>query len=125
MQHPTVAECCVLGLTDNDYGEAVTAIIIAESAAKKRREDESKPVITLEELCGWAKDKLAPYKVLKICQSVVKTRNSLVKLFFFFFLVHNILSFQLPTRLLIWESLPRNAMGKVAIFLSNFFFFLE
>ncbi|CAD5323235.1 unnamed protein product [Arabidopsis thaliana] len=81
LEHPTVAECCVLGLTDNDYGEAVTAIIIAESAAKKRREDESKPVITLEELCGWAKDKLAPYK--------------------------------LPTRLLIWESLPRNAMGKV------------
>ncbi|EFH59242.1 hypothetical protein ARALYDRAFT_318392 [Arabidopsis lyrata subsp. lyrata] len=82
LEHPTVAECCVLGVTDKDYGEAVTAIIVAESAIKKRREDESKPVMTLEELCGWAKDKLAPYK--------------------------------LPTRLLIWESLPRNAMGKVS-----------
>ncbi|EOA30153.1 hypothetical protein CARUB_v10013261mg [Capsella rubella] len=81
LEHPTVAECCVLGLTDKDYGEAVTAIIVAETEAKKRSEDESKPVMTLEELCGWAKDKLAPYK--------------------------------LPTRLLIWESLPRNAMGKV------------
>ncbi|XP_010465627.1 PREDICTED: malonate--CoA ligase [Camelina sativa] len=81
LEHPTVAECCVLGLTDKDYGEAVTAIIVAETEAKKRREDESKPVMTLEELSGWAKDKLAPYK--------------------------------LPTRLLIWESLPRNAMGKV------------
>ncbi|CAN8269251.1 unnamed protein product [Cochlearia groenlandica] len=83
LEHPTVAECCVLGLPDKDYGEAVTAIIVAEAEAeaKKTREDESKPVITLEELCGWAKDKLAPYK--------------------------------LPTRLLIWESLPRNAMGKV------------
>ncbi|KAG2240821.1 hypothetical protein Bca52824_097070, partial [Brassica carinata] len=80
-QHPTVAECCVLGLPDKDYGEAVTAIIVAEGGAKRKREEESKPVMTLEELCGWAKDKLAPYK--------------------------------LPTRLLIWESLPRNAMGKV------------
>ncbi|KAL0743286.1 hypothetical protein Bca4012_084799 [Brassica carinata] len=78
LEHPTVAECCVLGLPDKDYGEAVTAIIVAE---KRKREDESKPVMTIEELCGWAKDKLAPYK--------------------------------LPTRLLIWESLPRNAMGKV------------
>ncbi|CAN6886433.1 unnamed protein product [Brassica oleracea] len=81
LEHPTVAECCVLGLPDKDYGEAVTAIIVAEAGAKRKRDDESKPVMTLEELCGWAKDKLAPYK--------------------------------LPTRLLIWESLPRNAMGKV------------
>ncbi|CAG7877425.1 unnamed protein product [Brassica rapa] len=81
LEHPTVAECCVLGLPDKDYGEAVTAIIVAEAGAKRKREDESKPVMTLEELCGWAKDKLAPYK--------------------------------LPTRLIIWESLPRNAMGKV------------
>lgn len=65
MQHPTVAECCVLGLPDKDYGEAVTAIIVPETEAKKKREDESKPVMTLEELNGWAKDKLAPYKVLK------------------------------------------------------------
>ncbi|CAH2053566.1 unnamed protein product [Thlaspi arvense] len=81
LEHPKVAECCVLGLPDKDYGEAVTAIVVAETEAKRKREGESKPVVTLEELCGWAKDKLAPYK--------------------------------LPTRLLIWESLPRNAMGKV------------
>ncbi|KFK38968.1 hypothetical protein AALP_AA3G183200 [Arabis alpina] len=81
LEHPTVAECCVLGLPDKDYGEAVTAIIVPDTEAKKKRENESKPIMTLEELNGWAKDKLAPYK--------------------------------LPTRLLIWESLPRNAMGKV------------
>uniref|UniRef100_A0A1J3I6P3 Malonate--CoA ligase n=1 Tax=Noccaea caerulescens TaxID=107243 RepID=A0A1J3I6P3_NOCCA len=81
LEHPKVAECCVLGLPDTDYGEAVTAIIVAESEGKRKSEDESKPVMTLEELRGWAKDKLAPYKI--------------------------------PTRLLIWESLPRNAMGKV------------
>ncbi|XP_010545693.1 PREDICTED: malonate--CoA ligase [Tarenaya hassleriana] len=83
LEHPAVAECCVLGLLDKDYGEAVTAIIVLEAEAKRIREEEeeAKPVITLDELCSWAKDKLAPYK--------------------------------LPTRLLIWESLPRNAMGKV------------
>lgn len=32
--------------------------------SKEEKEDESKPVMTLEELCGWAKDKLAPYKVV-------------------------------------------------------------
>ncbi|KAF2559074.1 hypothetical protein F2Q68_00017599, partial [Brassica cretica] len=64
LEHPTVAECCVLGLPDKDYGEAVTAIIVAEAGAKRKRDDESKPVMTLEELCGWAKDKLAPYKVI-------------------------------------------------------------
>lgn len=64
LQHPKVAECCVLGLPEKDYGEAVAAIIVAESEAKRKSEDESKPVMTLEELRGWAKDKLAPYKVL-------------------------------------------------------------
>ncbi|KAF5739160.1 malonate--CoA ligase [Tripterygium wilfordii] len=81
LEHPAVAECCVLGLADKDYGEAVCAIIVPEAETKIRREKESKPVITLEELCSWAKVKLAPYK--------------------------------LPTKLLVWDTLPRNAMGKV------------
>ena len=66
MQHPNVQECCVLGLPDKDYGEAVSAIIVAEAEAKKRREEESRPAISLEELYTWAQDKLAPYKVLLI-----------------------------------------------------------
>ncbi|KAJ4893756.1 Malonate--CoA ligase [Raphanus sativus] len=61
LEHPTVAECCVLGLPDKDYWGS----------------GYSDNLRTLR----LAKDKLAPYK--------------------------------LPTRLLIWESLPRNAMGKV------------
>ncbi|EXB74527.1 Malonate--CoA ligase [Morus notabilis] len=81
LEHPTVEECCVLGLPDKDYGEAVSAIIVPEAEAKKRREEESRPAISLEELCSWAQVKLAPYK--------------------------------LPTRLFLWDSLPRNAMGKV------------
>ncbi|GLT32681.1 hypothetical protein SLA2020_073290 [Shorea laevis] len=81
LEHQDVAECCVLGLPDKDYGEAVTAILVLESEAKRKQEEEKKPALSLDELCIWAKDKLAPYK--------------------------------LPTRLILWESLPRNAMGKV------------
>lgn len=81
LEHPTVAECCVLGLPDKAYGEAVCAIIVPEEEVKRKRAEEMKPAINLDELCTWAKEKLAPYK--------------------------------LPTRLFLWESLPRNAMGKV------------
>ncbi|KAJ4718094.1 Malonate--CoA ligase [Melia azedarach] len=62
LEHPAVAECCVLGLPDKDYGDAVTAIIVLEEG-KKELEDKSKPVLSLPELCSWAKDKLAPYKL--------------------------------------------------------------
>ncbi|XP_022152972.1 malonate--CoA ligase isoform X2 [Momordica charantia] len=81
LQHPSVIECCVLGLPDKDYGERVCAIIVLEPNFKRTPPDDSKPAITLLELRTWARDKLAPYK--------------------------------LPTKLLLWESLPRNAMGKV------------
>ena len=90
-QHPTVAECCVVGLPDKDYGEAVTAIIVAESGAKRKREEESKPVMTLEELCGWAKDKLAPYKVVSLQKltKLDKIFTILPILFYFLFLATN------------------------------------
>ncbi|GMY34312.1 probable CoA ligase CCL8 isoform X1 [Fagus crenata] len=81
LEHPAVAECCVLGLPDKDYGEAVCAIIVPDAETKRKREEALKPAISLEELCFWAKEKLAPYK--------------------------------LPTQLFLWDSLPRNAMGKV------------
>ncbi|OMO66675.1 AMP-dependent synthetase/ligase [Corchorus olitorius] len=80
LEHPDIVECCVLGLPDKDYGEAVSAIVVLDSERKRKRE-ESNSALSLEELCSWAKDKLAPYK--------------------------------LPTRLMLWDSLPRNAMGKV------------
>lgn len=81
LEHPAVSECCVLGLPDNTYGEAVTAIIVPDMEIKKVREKDLNPAISLAELCTWAKEKLAPYK--------------------------------LPTRLFLWDLLPRNAMGKV------------
>lgn len=65
VQHPVVAECCVLGLPDKDYGDAVSVIIVPDEEAKKKQKESAKPVISLEELCTWAKEKLAPYKVLQ------------------------------------------------------------
>ncbi|KOM27367.1 hypothetical protein LR48_Vigan406s017700 [Vigna angularis] len=78
--HPAISECCILGLPDNDYGEIVGAIVVLHDV-KEKRDQESKPTLSLEELSTWAKDKIAPYKI--------------------------------PTKLILWEKLPRNAMGKV------------
>ncbi|KAL0415213.1 UNVERIFIED_CONTAM: Malonate--CoA ligase [Sesamum latifolium] len=38
LEHRTISECCVLGLPDKDYGEAVCAIIIPDSEIKRKRE---------------------------------------------------------------------------------------
>ncbi|XP_042387017.1 probable CoA ligase CCL8 [Zingiber officinale] len=81
LEHEAVLECCVLGLPDEDYGEVVSVVIVPHTDAKRSAELELKPIITLEDLRNWAKEKLAPYK--------------------------------LPTKLFLWDSLPRNAMGKV------------
>lgn len=81
LEHPVISECCVLGLPDKDYGEVVCAIVVVDAYLKQKREAESKPALTLQELCDWAKEKLAPYKI--------------------------------PSCLYVWDSLPRNAMGKV------------
>lgn len=61
----------MLGLPDKDYGEVVGAIIVPREDAKKKAEQESKPVLTLEELSSWAKERLAPYKVL-ICTILIR-----------------------------------------------------
>ncbi|KAK6125006.1 hypothetical protein DH2020_041280 [Rehmannia glutinosa] len=65
LEHPTISECCVLGLPDKDLGEAVCAIVIPDSEIKRKHEEDLKPALTLEELSTWAKEKLAPYKVNK------------------------------------------------------------
>ncbi|KAH9304268.1 hypothetical protein KI387_008672, partial [Taxus chinensis] len=78
-QHPDVAECSVLGIPDTDYGEIVCAVVVPEAEAQ-RAAASSKPVITIQDLQKWAKERIAPYKI--------------------------------PQRLHVWESLPRNAMGK-------------
>uniref|UniRef100_A0A0C9RV82 TSA: Wollemia nobilis Ref_Wollemi_Transcript_11291_2136 transcribed RNA sequence n=1 Tax=Wollemia nobilis TaxID=56998 RepID=A0A0C9RV82_9CONI len=81
LEHPDISECAVLGLPDKDYGEVICAVTVPDAESKARAAAESKPVISLQELQNWAKEKIAPYKI--------------------------------PEHLHVWDSLPRNAMGKV------------
>jgi malonyl-CoA/methylmalonyl-CoA synthetase len=70
-QHPAVAECAVIGVPDEDWGERVAAAVVPNEG----------DVLNLESLRLWAKELLATYKI--------------------------------PSRLLLLDALPRNAMGKV------------
>lgn len=69
--HPGVAECAVVGVPDDEWGERVAAAIVPAAGAG----------LTLDALRRFAAPRLARYK--------------------------------LPSRLLLMEALPRNAMGKV------------
>jgi malonyl-CoA/methylmalonyl-CoA synthetase len=70
-EHPAIAECAVLGVADQEWGERVAACVVLNAGN----------TLGLEELRSWAKQRMAAYKV--------------------------------PSRLLIVEAFPRNAMGKV------------
>ncbi len=70
-EHPAIAECAVVGVTDAEWGERIGAAVVMRDGG----------VLEMEELRAWAKERLAMHKV--------------------------------PSRLLLLEALPRNAMGKV------------
>jgi malonyl-CoA/methylmalonyl-CoA synthetase len=68
--HPAIAECAVVGVSDEDWGERV-------SAAVELREGAS---LSLDELQQWAKVQLAPYKVPRALQAVpALPRNAMGK----------------------------------------------
>ncbi len=70
-EHPAINECSVVGVTDEMWGERVSAAVVLHANAG----------LTLESLRAWGKTRLASYKI--------------------------------PSNLVIVESLPLNAMGKV------------
>jgi len=68
--HPAIAECAVVGVSDDDWGECV-------SAAVELREGTS---LSLDELQRWAKGQLAPYKIPRALQEVAALpRNAMGK----------------------------------------------
>ena len=69
--HPSILECAVVGVEDEDWGERVCVGIVCQGA-----ED-----LSLEALRTWAKQRLAIYKI--------------------------------PSRMILLNDLPRNALGKV------------
>ncbi len=70
-EHPSVAECAVVGVPDPEWGERVAAAVVLRDDC----------ALDLPSLRTWAKEFLAAHK--------------------------------LPSRLLVLDALPRNAMGKV------------
>ena len=69
-EHPSIAECAVVGIADPEWGERVSAAVELRSGA----------VLALEELQQWAKARLAPYKVPRALQPVpALPRNAMGK----------------------------------------------
>jgi malonyl-CoA/methylmalonyl-CoA synthetase len=68
--HPAIAECAVVGISDDAWGERV-------SAAVELRDGTS---LSLDELQSWARSQLAPYKIPRALQEVrALPRNAMGK----------------------------------------------
>jgi malonyl-CoA/methylmalonyl-CoA synthetase len=67
--HPGIAECAVVGIADEEWGERVSAAVELTDAS-----------LTLDELQRWARERLAPYKVPRALASVpALPRNAMGK----------------------------------------------
>jgi malonyl-CoA/methylmalonyl-CoA synthetase len=68
--HPAIAECAVVGVSDEDWGECVSAAVELRQGA----------TLSLGDLQEWAKRQLAPYKVPRALQEVsALPRNAMGK----------------------------------------------
>jgi malonyl-CoA/methylmalonyl-CoA synthetase len=68
--HPAIAECAVVGVVDEDWGERVSAAVELRAGAS----------LSLDELQRWAKSQLAPYKIPRALQEVpALPRNAMGK----------------------------------------------
>jgi malonyl-CoA/methylmalonyl-CoA synthetase len=83
LQHPNIIECAVVGLPDLEWGQKIAAIIVQKK--------ETFPLIDIESLKLFLKDKIASYKIPKLVlnlDSIPKNsmhkinKKELVKLFF-------------------------------------------
>jgi len=68
--HPAIAECAVVGVSDEDWGECVSAAVELRHGA----------TLSLDDLQQWAKPQLAPYKIPRALQPVsALPRNAMGK----------------------------------------------
>ncbi|OFW00652.1 MAG: long-chain fatty acid--CoA ligase [Acidobacteria bacterium RIFCSPLOWO2_02_FULL_68_18] len=69
--HPAIAECAIVGIADEQWGERVAVAVELQSAA----------ALSLPELQDWAKARLAPYKVPRALRVVeALPRNAVGKI---------------------------------------------
>jgi malonyl-CoA/methylmalonyl-CoA synthetase len=71
LEHPHIGECAVIGLPDDTWGEAVTAVVVLEGAAG----------LELSALRDWCKGRLSVYKIphrLRVVQAL--PRNAMGKI---------------------------------------------
>jgi malonyl-CoA/methylmalonyl-CoA synthetase len=69
-EHPAVADCAVVGVTDEEWGERVCAAVELRPGAS----------LALEDVQSWTRTRLAPYKVPKALQCVPSLpRNAMGK----------------------------------------------
>jgi len=68
--HPAIAECAVVGVSDDTWGECVSAAVELRHGA----------TLSLDDLQQWAKPQLAPYKIPRALQQVTALpRNAMGK----------------------------------------------
>jgi malonyl-CoA/methylmalonyl-CoA synthetase len=68
--HPAIAECAVVGVSDEDWGECVSAAVELRAGAS----------LSLDDLQQWARLQLAPYKVPRALRQVAALpRNAMGK----------------------------------------------
>jgi malonyl-CoA/methylmalonyl-CoA synthetase len=69
-EHPAIAECAVVGVDDEEWGQRVCAAVELKPAER----------LTLTDLEPWARDRLAPYKIPKALRAVAALpRNAMGK----------------------------------------------
>ncbi len=68
--HPSIAECAVVGVADEEWGERVCAAVEVSGGGG----------LTLDELLPWARERLAPYKLPRALEVVdALPRNAMGK----------------------------------------------
>jgi malonyl-CoA/methylmalonyl-CoA synthetase len=57
LEHDLIAECAVVGIPDEEYGQVIGAIVALKPGT---------PQLSIVELNRWARDRIAPYKIPRL-----------------------------------------------------------